>query len=484
MLAWMMALASGWLIAVSAAADEPSAASGQSKRVELNLPREEWTGDLDGMIARRRIRVIVPYSKTAYWVDLGKPRGLLYEMFTEFEKDLNRKARGKNKNLLIHVVFDPMLPEEFVPALLEGRGDIVAGGLTVTDERSTKVDFSDPLVTDVQEIVVTGPQSPSVSTVDDLGGQEVFVRRSSSYFEHLTALNAARTKNGQSPILIRVVSEALDDDDLLQMVNAGLLGITVVDQFRVEPWVRALKDLQVHSDIVIHSGGDIAWMLRKDSPQLKARLDAFVKSHDKKSRFGAVLFRKYFSKPPVLRSATSPRELNKFDQTVGLFRKYADRYDVDHLLMVAQGYQESRLNQAATSPVGAIGVMQVMPDTGAELRVGDIHRIEPNIHAGVKYVRRIIDRYYAEAEIDRLNQVFFAFAAYNCGPGRVQSLRREAGKRGLDPNIWFNNVEVVAADRIGPETVTYVANILKYYTAYKDHEEHGEAPAVPPPASK
>jgi membrane-bound lytic murein transglycosylase MltF len=472
-----MALTSWPLLTASAAADEPSATSQDKSRVELNVPRQEWTGDLDGMIARRRIRVLVPYSKSAYWVDLGKPRGLLYEVFTEFEKDLNRRARGPDRRLKIHVVFLPMRPEEFVPALLEGRGDIVAAGLTITDERNAKVDFSDPILTDVREIVVTGPQSPSVATLDDLAGQEVFVRRSSSYFEHLTALNEARTKNGQPLILIREVSDALTDDDLLQMVDAGLLGITVIDEFRVEQWAKALKNLQIHTDMVIHAGGDIAWMVRKDSPQLKARLDAFIKTHGRKTRFGAVLFRKYLTKPPVLRSATSPRELKKFDRTVGIFRKYGDKYDVDHLLMVAQGYQESRLDQGAKSPVGAIGVMQLMPETGRELAVGDIHQLEPNIHGGVKYVRRIIDRYYAEAAIDRLNQVFFAFAAYNCGPGRVRSLRREAGNRGLDPNRWFNNVEIVAADRVGPEPVTYVANILKYYTAYKDHEEHG-APAT------
>jgi membrane-bound lytic murein transglycosylase MltF len=156
---------------------------------------------------------------------------------------------------------------------------------------------------------------------------------------------------------------------------------------------------------------------------------------------------------------------------LSLFQKYGEKYDVDHLLMVAQGFQESRLNQGAVSPVGAIGVMQIMPGTGTELRVGDIQKLEPNIHGGVKYIRKMIDRYFTEDGIDKFNRACFAFAAYNCGPGRVIKLRAEAAKRGLDPNVWFNNVEIVAANRIGEETVNYVANILKYYAAYQDVEE-------------
>jgi membrane-bound lytic murein transglycosylase MltF len=139
---------------------------------------------------------------------------------------------------------------------------------------------------------------------------------------------------------------------------------------------------------------------------------------------------------------------------------------MDWMLMAAQGYQESRLDQNAHSRVGAIGVMQVMPVTGKELNVGDISLIEPNIHAGVKFVRTMVDRYYAHESMDDLNKVFFAFAAYNAGPGRVRQLRRETEARGLDPNVWFNNVERVAIERIGRETPTYVSNIYKYYVTY------------------
>jgi membrane-bound lytic murein transglycosylase MltF len=182
--------------------------------------------------------------------------------------------------------------------------------------------------------------------------------------------------------------------------------------------------------------------------------------------FGNTLLKRYLQNVKYVKEATDDAELRKFEQTVALFRRYSGQYDMDYLLMMAQGYQESRLDQNARSHVGAVGVMQVMPATGQELKVGDIAQIEPNIHAGVKYIRHVIDTFYAREPMSPLDRTLFAFASYNAGPGRLQSLRREAAKRGLDPNVWFHNVEYVAAEKVGQETVTYVSNIYKYYVAY------------------
>jgi len=168
-----------------------------------------------------------------------------------------------------------------------------------------------------------------------------------------------------------------------------------------------------------------------------------------------------------VRNPTSDEEIDRFRGLVKYFKQYAQEYDVDWLLMAAQGFQESGLDQNVKSPVGAVGVMQVMPATGKDLKVGDISQLEPNIHAGVKYIRWVIDEYYKDEPMDNLNKGLFAFASYNAGPGRIRQLRNEAAKRGLDPNVWFGNVEQIASERIGRETVTYVANIYKYYIAYR-----------------
>ena len=207
--------------------------------------------------------------------------------------------------------------------------------------------------------------------------------------------------------------------------------------------------------------------LRKHSPRLKAELDAFLAKNGLGTAMGNMIEKRYLVSTTYAKQATAETERKKFLELVGFFQKYGDQYQLDYLLMAAQGFQESGLDQNAKSQVGAVGIMQVMPATGKELKVGDITQTEANIHAGVKYMRFMIDQYFKDEPMDRLNKGLFAFASYNAGPGRVRQLRKEAEKRGLDPNVWFGNVEQIASERIGRETVTYVSNIYKYYIAYR-----------------
>jgi membrane-bound lytic murein transglycosylase MltF len=223
----------------------------------------------------------------------------------------------------------------------------------------------------------------------------------------------------------------------------------------------------VHDDIALRTGGTLAVAVRKENPQLLAALNTFIGKYGLGSSFGNQVQRQYLVNATYAKSATSEKERKTFLAVVDLFRKYADEYKVDFLLMAAQGYQESRLDQKTRSHVGAIGIMQIMPATGKTLNVGDIKKIEPNIHAGVKYMRSVRDRYYENEPMTDLNKALFTFASYNAGPARVRQLRKEAETRGLNPNIWFGNVEQIASERIGRETVTYVANIFKYYIAYR-----------------
>jgi membrane-bound lytic murein transglycosylase MltF len=454
--------------AQNAPAKGPSAAPSSfpgKERMGLVMPSQRFTGDLDGMIKRRQLRVLVPYSKTFFFVDKGQQRGITHDAFVTFEESLNRKL--KTKHLRVNVVFIATPRDRLLPGLVEGVGDVAAANLTITDERREIVDFTDPVLTGIDEIVVTGPGSPRVATLDDLGGKEVFVRQSSSYWDSLEALNERLKAEGKPEVILVPAPEKLEDEDLLEMLNAGLIKLVIVDSHKAEFWRKIFPKLVLHPEVAVRKGGSIAWAIRKGSPKLEAELDAFVRTHGEKSAFGRTVLQRYLKDTRYVKEAASDVELRKFKAVVGLFRKYGDRYGMDWMLMAAQGYQESRLDQSARSHVGAIGVMQVMPQTGKELRVGDINQIEPNIHAGVKYIRFMIDQYYAKEPMDDLNKGLFAFAAYNCGAGRVNSLRREAEKRGLDKNVWFDNVERVAADRIGRETVTYVSNIYKYYIAYR-----------------
>ena len=432
--------------------------------LDLTTLLAKWTGDLDGMEERRTIRVLTAYNRTLYFVDKGTERGTAADQGRLLETELNKTLA--DGHMTVRVVFVPMSRDELLPALVDGRGDIVMGNLTVTTERQQQVDFVNPWIANVDEIVVTGPGGPAIKSIDDLSGQEVFVRESSSYYQSLVALNESFTKRGLKPVAIVPAPEEFEDEDLLEMVGGGLVKIVVVDNHKAFFWQRVIPALTLHPTVTLRKGADIAWAIRKDSPKLKGALNAFLAKNGKDSLNARMIFRRYLLNTQYVKSATADAEMKRFRALVGYFRKYGSQYNLDWMLMAAQGYQESRLNQQAKSHVGAIGIMQIMPETGKDLKVGDISKAEANIHGGIKYVRFMIDEYYEDEPMDDLNKVLFAFAAYNCGPGRVRQLRRQAAARGLDANVWFDNVERVAAATIGRETVTYVSNIYKYYVAY------------------
>jgi membrane-bound lytic murein transglycosylase MltF len=467
----ILALLSGLaLIASTAAAQTPAQTSttGSSGKSGLAVPREKWIGDLDGMIKRRIVRVLVPYSKTYYFVDRAVQRGLSYDVTRLLEADLNKKL--KTGHMRLSVVCIPVNRGQMIPGLLEGQGDIAMGNLTITPERLKRVDFTQPFMRHAVEIAISGPGAEPLTTAEDLSGKEVYLRKSSSYYESIESLNAQLAKAGKPPVKVRLAPENLEAEDILEMVNAGLVKITIVEDYLAAFWKQIFPKLTPHPEAIVRSSGDIAWMVRKESPKLMEALNSFLASVAKSGQRTDLLAR-YLKNTRWAKGITSREEIRKFEQTVALFRKYGDRYDLEHLLLMAQGYQESQLNQSARSPVGAIGVMQVMPATGRDMRVGDITKIEPNIHAGVKFLRSMMDEYYANEPMDRFDKMLFTFAAYNAGPGRIGQLRRLAAQRGLDPNVWFNNVELIAAEKIGRETVTYVSNIYKYYLAYEMIEE-------------
>jgi membrane-bound lytic murein transglycosylase MltF len=426
---------------------------------------EKRTADLDEMVKKRIIRAGVVYSRTHYFIDKGVQRGAGYDSLKLFEDEINKTY--KTGTLKANVVFVPLSRDQLLPALVEGRVDLVAAMLTVTPERQQIVDFSNPTRTDVNEIVVTGPGAPALKTVDDLSGRDVFVRPSSSYFQSLTALNDRLKAAGKRPVVLKPAPETFEDEDVLEMVNAGLVKIAVVDDYLAAFWKKVFPSLTLHNDLTLRTGGNIAVAMRKNSPQLMAAANAWIKRNGPKTMFGNTMLNKYLVSTKFVKNATADADFARFKGMVDLFKKYGNKYGVDWLLAVAQGYQESQLNQGAKSQVGAVGVMQVLPSTGKDMKVGDVRQLEPNIHAGVKYIRFMIDQYYKDEPMDDLNKGLFAFASYNAGPGRIRQLRKETADRGLNPNVWFNNVEQIVSERIGRETVTYVSNIYKYYVAYK-----------------
>ena len=363
----------------------------------------------------------------------------------------------------------PVRRDELIPGLVKGLGDIAVANLTITAQRQKSVDFSNPFLTGVRELLVTGPAAPSVASLNDLAGKEIHVRKSSSYYESLVQLNSSFKKSGKKPMQLIAADDMLEDEDLLEMVNAGLVPMIIMDSHKAQFWNQIFEKIQVHSEITVRTGGEIAWAFRKNSPKLKAVINEFAKGHKKGTLIGNMLFKRYLKNTQYVKNSVSEQEVKKFQAMVQLFKKYADRYDFDYLMIGAQAYQESGLDHSKRSPSGAIGIMQVLPTTASDpnVNIPEIEKLENNIHAGMKYLRFIINQYYKDEPMDPVDKLLFAFASYNAGPDKVNQLRKKTADMGLNSNVWFHNVEIAAAKEIGRETVHYVSNIYKYYLAYR-----------------
>ncbi|WP_321922517.1 MltF family protein [Paraburkholderia guartelaensis] len=458
------------LQAASPAATAPpvSQNSPAQSEAQLSLKVRPWTGDFNAMLDRRIIRFLVPYSRTLYFVDNGQERGLSAELARDFERYINTKYASQLGNRPLTIALIPTTRDKLLPNLLAGLGDISAGNITATDERLKIVDFIAPRDRKpVRELVVTGPSAPPLATIDDLAGKEVYTRASTSYYESLQALNARFVKAGKPPIRIRLLPDALEDEDKMEMVNAGLIGVVIVDDWMAHLWAQVLPRIKVRDNLAINSGGYIGWAIRKNSPELQAVLNDFYVDFVKRQGVADYRLAQYMKQIKQIANNSGSMERKRFDQTLALFQKFGSQYGFDPLMLVAQGFQESQLNQNARSHTGAIGIMQLLPATGKEMDVGNISTAESNIHAGAKYMDQLISKYFSDAHFDETDRSLFAFASYNAGPENIAKMRKEAASRGLNPDKWFNNVEIVVAEKIGAETTTYVRNIYKYYAAYK-----------------
>ena len=426
-----------------------------------------WTGDLYGMVARGFVRMGVPQEPVTFVYDGPEARGIAVEFGREFEAHLRATLGAGAETLTVALL--PLTRDAMLDALDSGRVDVLAANLTVTPSRADRVAFADPMLRGVRELIVTGPAAPPVATLDDLAAVPVHARPSSSYHEHLAALNAARAKAGDPPIPIVSVDEALEDYDLVELVDVGVIPAVILDSHKAELYAQIFEHLNVHEALAISEGGEIAWAVRKDSPQLMDATNAFVARARKGTELGNILYRRWIADPTRVVNAVAPGEEAKFVEAIGFIRRHAATYGFDPLLIAAQGYQESGLDQSERSAAGAIGIMQLMPATARDPNVAipDIEVAERNVEAGVRYLRHLRDEYFSDPAIASFDQACLAFAAYNAGPGNVRKARARAASMGLDPAIWFGNVEVAAGRTIGREPVVYVRNILKYYTSYR-----------------
>jgi membrane-bound lytic murein transglycosylase MltF len=449
--------------------EEVSEASAAKPTGKLALPVsfERRTGDLDMMLKERKIRALVLLNPISFFYHHGKPHGMAFEAVDEFERYIN--AKYKTGALKVKVTFIPVRPDQLASALTEGIGDFIAYGVAVTPEREKQFAMTVPTLKNISRIVVTGNELAGAATFDDLVGKDIYVNPMSVDYQQLQQINADRQKQGKPSLSIKAADGSLMEDDLIEMVNSDLIPATVSSENRAKLWSEILPNIKAHPQMLLSSGGTAAWVARKDNPQFFALLNEFVKGHAQGTSFGNTVLRRYLKNTKWVKNSLSSNEIRKFSQYVQFFKKYSGQYNFDYLMIAAQAYQESQLDQSRRSPVGAVGVMQVIPKYAAAkpINMPDVSTADKNILAGVKMLNFITENYFNDPAIDQVNKTLFTFASYNAGQNRIVRLRKKAAEDGLDPNKWFGNVELEVAQDIGQETITYVSNIYKYYVAYK-----------------
>ncbi|QEP45157.1 lytic transglycosylase F [Ectothiorhodospiraceae bacterium BW-2] len=447
------------------------AEEGETEVVEplpLNLHlQEQYTEDLPALLQRRYIRVLTTVNRTNFYLSEGELAGFEYSLLRDYQDYLNQHHHQKGLKMVLE--FIPVSREELLPKLVAGYGDIAAAGLTITPERLAEVDFTIPYLREIDEVVVTHHQITPPQSLQDLAGVPVMVRPSSSYFASLQQLNQTLRQQKLAPVQILPAGEEMETEQILELVNSGSLAYTVADSHLASIWAKILPNIVIHPQLVLREGGEIAWMVRQQSPELLQSLNRFLQTRKKGALHGNLYFKQYYQNSKNLQDPTDVETWQKIADYKAVMKHYAAEYGIDWLLILAQAFQESRLNHETVSPAGAVGVMQLLPSTAADRRIAidDISSVEANIHAGVKYLALLRDNYFSDEAIRPRDQIRLALAAYNAGPAKINRLRKEAEKMGLNPNRWFRHVEFAALKHIGQETVAYVSNINRYYVLYQ-----------------
>ncbi|MBW2109500.1 MAG: lytic transglycosylase F [Deltaproteobacteria bacterium] len=426
----------------------------------------EFTNDLDEMMARRTIWVLVTYNRTNFFLVQGRLLGYEYELLDAFEKFLNQGvSRRELKTTLLYI---PVKPPDLIPMLVSGRGDLAAAGLTVTKDRQEQVDFTEPYLTGFSEIVVSHKKAPPVMGLDDLAGRKVYVKRGSRYADHLKQLNRKLFRDGKAAIEIVEMGHSLDTEDILEFVNAGIADLTVVDEYLAQLWSAVYENLVLQSDVQLRRNLNLAWAVRKNNPRLLDKLNGFIKLNRKGTLMGNILFKRYFEDTRWIRNPLTPEGLDSLKPLVEFFRKYGEEYDIRPNAQAALAFQESGLKTDLKSRTGAVGLMQIKPLTAAEQGVrGDLFDPDNNVKAAARYLDFLRRRYFNDPGIETSDRIDFLLASYNAGPRKIIRMRQKAAEMGLHPNIWVDNVERSTLRYIGTEPAQYVPNVRKYFIAFE-----------------
>ncbi|MBD3420275.1 MAG: transporter substrate-binding domain-containing protein [Chitinivibrionales bacterium] len=445
------------------------------QKLTKHLPKT-YTGDWEGILKRKVLRIATRNNAATYWIYRGKEVGFEYELC---------KAFAKKHKLRIEMQIAPDW-EQLLQWVHDGKADIAAACITATAQRRKLVDFAEPHLF-ATEVVVSGLDStgtPFVTDTADLHSATLYLRRSSSYYQSITQFQSQNKVDCK----LEFVPEDMETEEILSKVAAGEFQATICDDYIARMEQMHTSDIEIA--FPVSDTQHIAWAIRQSADTLQEQINTFFTEtqYRPRDKMYNITYNKYFESRKRIAAARSLHRADK-EGTISpydrLMKRYAKRYDFDWRMVAAQTYQESKFNPNARSWAGAVGLMQIMPSTGRDLRVGDISKPGPSLHGGTKYMRQLLRRF--EKGIPFQERYRFALASYNAGYGHVIDARRLAQSLGLNSDVWFDNVEQAMLKLAKPEyarkarygycrgsePVMYVGNIQRLYNHYSQVVDGG-----------
>lgn len=431
-----------------------------------------YPASLDSILERRILRVLTSRNAFDFFLQDGRRGGFQYEMVEAFVRFLNERHGGGGQGLPIRFELIPVHDDQMIPLLLEGAGDLVAARLTVTPARASQVQFSEPY-REVDEVVVTHDRTSPIGSLEELSGKQVAVRESSSYAESLAALDRELVAAGLDPVDIVFVDEQLETERILALVAARRFPYAVADSMIAEVAIQIHPQLRLADTPALRRDGQLAWATLPSATDVTDAMNVFLARYEEGSLLGNLAVQKYFeAESQVAARFASEEEESRLSEYDPLFRKNADRFGLDWRLAAAMAYQESRFDATARNRSGAVGLLQIKPETAREPYIGipqveGIQHVDANVRAGLKYLTWIKQRYFDPLpEMHERDRIRMALAAYNAGPRTLILARKRAEALDLDPDRWFRNVELALLDMRKTEPVKYVSEINQRYLAY------------------
>ncbi len=433
--------------------------------------REIWLGDLDGILERGQLRVLIPFSRTFFFQENGQSLGLSTEILKLYERFLNDQVVLGDKQM--EIVFLPTHQERLLKELLAGKGDVIAADIPLHLAHEQQIKIISPVALEIQEILVTGPNASQFKSIFNLSGQTITVRENSPYATSLQKLNNTLTSIGKKPVTIQFAAPFLHDEDLLEMTGVGLLPMTVIDNHVGKFWSNILYGVNLHKKIVLRTAKELTWVIRAENLLLEESITYFKKNNYLPQNGHQILTEYYRQKGGWLKNNLKPAALARYQSVLPLFKKYGEKYHLPPQLLAALGYQRSGLNPSFGKN-GAVGVMGLDPSAtlqeGLKTNLNKIRKTEYNIQTAARYLRFLANHYFSSSTLGELDRNLMAVAAYQASPEQVIAARKKAALAGFDPDLWFNHTEeaLLAGELEEDENIARsTRNIYKYFKAYE-----------------